>query len=136
MNQLYVIPFWKNIILHYVMYFCIFWPLGGTTAVNKLCKVFQKKVYYNPYYAFLFLWSLVWTLEVKNNKGLTPYPGLHPKYIFEQAFYRLILLIQKTKKIDILLVPFIHLNFTPSWGKKGSHEGQFKYFIDIFWVPL
>ena len=32
-------------------------------------------VYYNPYYAFLFLWSLVWTLEVKNDKGLPLYPG-------------------------------------------------------------
>jgi hypothetical protein len=35
-------------------------------------------VYYNPYYTFLFLWSLVWTLEVKNDKGLPPYPdSLH-----------------------------------------------------------
>ena len=32
-------------------------------------------VYYNPYYTFLFLWSLVWTLEVKNDKGLPLYPG-------------------------------------------------------------
>ena len=32
-------------------------------------------VYYNPYYVFLFLWSLVWTLEVKNDKGLPLYPG-------------------------------------------------------------
>ena len=31
-------------------------------------------VYYNPYYVFLFLWSLVWTLEVKNDKGLPLYP--------------------------------------------------------------
>ena len=33
-------------------------------------------VYYNPYYTSLFLWSLVWTLEVKNDKGLPLYPGL------------------------------------------------------------
>ena len=26
------------------------------------------------YYAVLFLWSLVWTLEVKNDKGLPLYP--------------------------------------------------------------
>ena len=32
-------------------------------------------VYYNPYYMFIFLWSLVWTLEVKNDKGLPPYPA-------------------------------------------------------------
>ena len=32
-------------------------------------------VYYNPYYTFLLLWSLVWTLEVKNDKGLPLYPG-------------------------------------------------------------
>ena len=25
-----------------ISYFYISWPLGGSTAVNKLCKVFQK----------------------------------------------------------------------------------------------
>ena len=43
--------------------------------------------------------------------------------MFEQAFYRLILLIQKNKKINILSVPFISLNFPPTSGaKKGSVE--------------
>ena len=60
---------------------------------------------------------------------------LYPKYIFEQAFYRLILLIQKNEKINILSVPFIILNFPPCSGaKKGSHEWHFDHFINIFWV--
>ena len=33
-------------------------------------------VYYNPYYAFLFLWSLIWMLEVINDKALPLYPGI------------------------------------------------------------
>jgi hypothetical protein len=60
---------------------------------------------------------------------------LYPKYIFEQAFYRLILLIQKNEKINILLVPFIILNFPPSpRTKKGSDEWHFDHFTIIFWV--
>ena len=43
---------------------------------------------------------------------------LYPKYIFEQAFCRLILLIEKNEKINILSVPFINLNFPPSSGAK------------------
>ena len=55
------------------------------------------------------------------------------KYIFEQAFYRLILLIQKNEKINILSVPFINLNFPPSSGaKKGSDEWHFDHFTNIF----
>ena len=48
---------------------------------------------------------------------------------FEQAFYKLILLIQKNDKINIL----IGLNFPPSSeAKKGSHEWHFDHFINIF----
>ena len=60
---------------------------------------------------------------------------LHPEYIFEQVFYRLILLIQKNEKINILSVSFINLNFpTSSRAKKGSHEWHFDHFINIFCV--
>ena len=38
-------------------------------------------VYYNLYYVFLFLWSLVWTLEVKNDKGLPLYPAYNTHLI-------------------------------------------------------
>ena len=58
---------------------------------------------------------------------------LYGKYIFEQAFYRLILLIQKNQKINILSVPLINLNFPPSLGaKKGSDELHFDHFTIIF----
>jgi hypothetical protein len=58
---------------------------------------------------------------------------LYHKYIFEQAFYRVILLIQKNEKINILSVPFISLNFPPSPGaKKGSDEWHFDHFTNIF----
>ena len=61
--------------------------------------------------------------------------NLHPKYKFVQAFYRLILLIQKNQKINILSVPLINLNFPPSLGaKKGSDELHFDHFTIIFWV--
>ena len=57
----------------------------------------------------------------------------HPKYIFEQAFYSLILLIHE--KNNISSVPFIILNFPPSSeAKKGSHKWHFDHFINIFWV--
>ena len=56
-----------------------------------------------------------------------------PKYLFEQVFYRLILLIQKNDKINILSVPIIILNFSPSSGtKKGSDDWHFDHFINIF----
>ena len=43
--------------------------------------------------------------------------------VYEQAFYRLIVILQKKQKIDILSVPFINLNFPPSSGAiKGSHK--------------
>jgi hypothetical protein len=58
---------------------------------------------------------------------------LYPKYVFEQAFYRLNLLMQKNDKIKILSAPFIILNFPPSPGtKKGSDEWHFDYFTNIF----
>ena len=58
---------------------------------------------------------------------------LNSKYIFEQTFYRLILLIQKNEKINILSVPFINLNFPSSSGaKKGSDEWHFDHFTNIF----
>ena len=58
---------------------------------------------------------------------------LYPKYIFKQAFYRSILLIQKNEKINILSVPFINLNFPPSSrAKKGSDERHFDHFTNIF----
>ena len=31
-----------NGFLSEISYFCKFWPLGGSTAVNTSCKVFQK----------------------------------------------------------------------------------------------
>jgi len=53
--------------------------------------------------------------------------------IFQQDFYRLILLIQKNEKISTLSVPFINLNFPPSSGaKKGSDEWQYDHFTNIF----
>ena len=78
----------------------------------------------------LYGWVLLFTMLAKSRNY-----WLHPKYIFEQAFYRLILLIQKNEKINILSVTFINLNFPPSSGaKKGSHEWHFDHFINIFWV--
>ena len=78
----------------------------------------------------LYGWVLLFTMLAKSRNY-----WLHPKYIFEQAFYRLILLIQKNEKINILSVPFINLNFPPSSGaKKDSHEWHFGHFINIFWV--
>ena len=57
------------------------------------------------------------------------------KYIFDQAFHRLILLIQKNEKINILSVPFINLKFPPSSGtKKGADEWHLDHFSNIFWV--
>jgi hypothetical protein len=49
--------------------------------------------------------------------------------------FRLILIIQKNERINILSVPSNNLNFPPSSGsKKGSHEWHFDHFINIFWV--
>ena len=78
----------------------------------------------------LYGWVYLFTMLVK----LGNYQ-LYPKYIFKQAFYRLILLIQKNEKINILSVQFIILNFPPSSGaKKGSDEWHFDHFTNIFWV--
>ena len=47
----------------------------------------------------------------------------------------MICIIQKNEKINILSVPIISLNFSPSWGtKKGSDECHFDHFTNIFWV--
>ena len=60
---------------------------------------------------------------------------LDPKYIFEQAFYRLILLIQKNKKINILSVPLsFWISRLLQEQKKGSDEWHFDHCTIIFWV--
>ena len=69
----------------------------------------------------LYGWVLLFTMLAKSRNY-----WLHPIYIFEQAFYRLILLTQKNEKIDILSVPCINLNFSPSSGtKKVQKNGTF-----------
>ena len=81
--------------------------------ISSLCNMTKK--------CKLYGWVLLFTMLAKSRNY-----WLHPKYIFEQAFYRLILLIQKNEKINILSVQFILLNFPPSSGaKKGSDERTF-----------
>ena len=79
--------------------------------------------------------QIIWVSLIIYNACKVKSFWLHPKCIFEQAFHRLILLIQKNEKINILSVQLINLNFPPSSGtKKGSHEWHFDHFINIFWL--
>ena len=70
-------------------------------------------VYYNPYYMFIFLWSLVWTLEVKNDKGLPLYPGYT---------YRVLQTIQM--KLILLCV-------WAEWAVLGSAKTALKFKYEI-----
>ena len=53
---------------------------------------------------FFFEKSLcIWMSLIVYNACKVKRSKLYPRYIFEQAFYRLILLIQKNEKINILI---------------------------------